>query len=183
MKSKLIWLLTLCTLIIASIFIGFTKISLIDNIFEKLGAVLGTLLLAALFIERGLDVFLTTLRAEDSEKMSKKVNEVQTLVSEGDISKKDELLKLQEEQLKFKSKTRIIALWSGLLAGVILSIIGFRSLESLVNPVEFETLQNFQKMIFNAVDIFITGCVLAGGSDSIHKIMDSFRLFMENKSK
>ena len=182
MKSKLIWLLIIVTLIIASIFIGFTNISLIENIFEKLGAVLGTLLLAALFIERGLDVFLTTLRAEDSEKMSKKVEEIQTMVNDGDTAKKGELTELKEEQLKFKSKTRIIALWSGLLAGVILGIIGFRALNSLVDPDEFESLQNFQKMIFNAVDIFLTGCVLAGGSDSIHKIMDSFRLFMEKKS-
>lgn len=172
----------LIALIIASIIVGFTGVTLVGNIFEKLGAVLATLLLAALFIERGLDVFLTTLRAEKSEKLGKEIVELQSLITAGDNSKKGELLKKEDEQLEFKSKTRIRALWSGVLAGVILSIIGFRSLKSLVDPVEFESLQNFQKITFDVIDIFLTGCVLAGGSDSIHKIMDSFRLFMEKKS-
>lgn len=182
MKSKLIWILVLSSLIVASIVIGFSDIALNENIFEKLGAVLGTLLLAALFIERGLDVFLTTLRAEKSEKISKEITDIQALLNAGDVTQKSLLSEQQKAQLKFKSQTRIIALWSGLLAGIIISIIGFRSLKSLVDPVEFESLQNFQKMTFDAIDIFLTGCVLAGGSDSIHKLMDSFRLFMENKS-
>ncbi len=182
MTGKRIWLLIIILLVLASIFVGFTGISLVENIYEKLVAVLGTILMASLIIERGLDVFLTTLRAEKSEKMSRAINEIKILAGNGDSSIKAELSKLEDEQFIFKSQTRIIALWSGLLAGVILGIIGFRALNSLVSPDEFELLKNFQKIVFNAVDIFLTGCVLAGGSDSIHKIMDSFRLFMEKKS-
>jgi hypothetical protein len=37
----------------------------------------------------------------------------------------------------------------------------------------------WQTGLLNAVDIAITGCLLAGGSAGIHKIMQSFTTFLD----
>mgnify|MGYP000901754254 CR=1 FL=1 len=46
-------------------------------------------------------MFLTTLRAEDSEKMGKEIADIQVLINAGDTFKKDDLLKLEKEQVKY----------------------------------------------------------------------------------
>lgn len=180
MKNKWILLVVLLAIIVFSILIGLKNINLTDNLFEKAGAVFVSLFLIALFIERGLDVFLTNLRASESEKIQNRIEILEVnAASQPDLG--SELENERNLLHDYKSKTRFYAMRTSLIIGILVSAIGFRSLQNLIDPTCFDKLESFQKYIIYFFDIFLTGAVLAGGSDSIHKMMNAFRLFMEKK--
>ena len=70
-----------------------------------------------------------------------------------------------------------MAMYLGYVLGFIISMIGIRALEPLVDSGTFQNLGEVQQNMFRMVDIFITGGLLAGGSDGIHKITEILRDF------
>ncbi|WDD32585.1 hypothetical protein PQG02_28700 [Nostoc sp. UHCC 0926] len=92
----------------------------------------------------------------------------------------DDLNEKERQRTAYKSDTRIIALWTSLLFGLLMSAIGIRSIEPLVvidldNPI--------QVVIFRCLDALLTGGLIAGGSEGIHKLIKVFIDFMEVTSK
>ncbi|MEH2376269.1 hypothetical protein [Nostoc sp.] len=86
----------------------------------------------------------------------------------------------ERQRTAYKSDTRTIALWTSLLFGLLISAIGIRSIEPLVvidldNPI--------QVVIFRCLDAFLTGGLIAGGSEGIHKLIKVFIDFMQATSK
>ncbi|UCE06080.1 MAG: hypothetical protein JSW07_21250 [bacterium] len=159
-----------------------------------IGQLLGTLFVIALFLERALDVFLTTWRAEHSEELDQSIQECQHKISEFKVQSEDyrnankaeldnlikKLKETKQEKLTHSSNTRIIAMWIGLFFGVLISAVGVRTLGTLTNPA---TLPLKQKSLFNFIDVLLTGGLIAGGSDSIHKLTELYRNFVETTSK
>jgi hypothetical protein len=80
----------------------------------------------------------------------------------------------------YRSNTRKIALWSSFILGIITSAIGIRSLETFV---DIQGLPNYQIMIFRWLDVFLTGGVIAGGSEGIHKFTQVIIEFLEATTK
>ena len=62
-----------------------------------------------------------------------------------------------------------------LIAGLIISAVGLRSLQPLFNNGDAAWFKTAQGHLFVAVDIFLTGTLLAGGSDGIHWIVALYR--------
>jgi hypothetical protein len=92
----------------------------------------------------------------------------------------DDINEKERQRAAYKSDTRIIALWTSLLFGLLMSAIGIRSIEPLVvidldNPI--------QVVIFRCLDALLTGGLIAGGSEGIHKLIKVFLDFMEATSK
>ena len=92
----------------------------------------------------------------------------------------DNINEKERQRTAYKSDTRTIALWTSLLFGLLISAIGIRSIEPLVvidldNPI--------QVVIFRCLDAFLTGGLIAGGSEGIHQIIKVFLNFMEATSK
>ncbi|MEH2406356.1 hypothetical protein [Nostoc sp.] len=92
----------------------------------------------------------------------------------------DYLNEKERQRTAYKSDTRIIALWTSLLFGLLMSAIGIRSIEPLVvidldNPI--------QVVLFRCLDALLTGGLIAGGSEGIHKLIKVFIDFMEATSK
>ncbi|MEH2381860.1 MAG: hypothetical protein V7K27_23715 [Nostoc sp.] len=92
----------------------------------------------------------------------------------------DDINEKERQRTAYKSDTRTIALWTSLLFGLLISAIGIRSIEPLVvidldNPI--------QVVIFRCLDAFLTGGLIAGGSEGIHQIIKVFPDFMEATSK
>ncbi|MHC5737211.1 hypothetical protein [Nostoc sp.] len=92
----------------------------------------------------------------------------------------DDINEKERQRAAYKSDTRIIALWTSLLFGLLMSAIGIRSIEPLVvidldNPI--------QVIIFRCLDALLTGGLIAGGSEGIHKLIKVFIDFMEATSK
>jgi hypothetical protein len=76
----------------------------------------------------------------------------------------------------YKSTTRSYTLWSALLLGILISLIGIRGIGTFTILGSGEGWGNNW---FKIVDIFLTGAVIAGGSDFIHKILQVVTTFME----
>lgn len=92
----------------------------------------------------------------------------------------DDINEKERQRTAYKSDTRTIALWTSLLFGLLISAIGVRSIEPLLvidldNPI--------QVVIFRCLDVFLTGGLIAGGSEGIHKLIKVFLDFMEATSK
>jgi hypothetical protein len=94
-----------------------------------------------------------------------------------------ELNKLKaNEQLRsaYKSQTRKIALWTALSVGLLISGVGVRSLDTLLQPVPQGALNSdVQGLVFRCLDVLLTGGLIAGGSDGIHKITQLASTFFE----
>ncbi len=196
---------------------------------KKMVEILSVFFLLALFMERALEVFVTTWRGGDASeidlsiaKFKRKVIKLKALedklhdsakkrgktepdskdakpektalVSSGKESLEWEIKaeldiahkKLEKERLKktiYKAHTQRLALWAGLVVGILVSAVGFRALESMVDPASICNHSQFQCMSFHAVDVFLTGCLIAGGSDGIHQFMQVYSNFMEQTAK
>ncbi|MBW4685356.1 MAG: hypothetical protein KME40_09710 [Komarekiella atlantica HA4396-MV6] len=91
-----------------------------------------------------------------------------------------ELTEKERKRVAYKSDTRIIALWTSLLFGLLISAIGIRSIEPLVI---IDSDNTMQVILFRCLDALLTGGLIAGGSEGIHKLIQVFIDFMEATSK
>lgn len=85
----------------------------------------------------------------------------------------------ERKRLAYKSDTRIIALWTSLLCGLLISAIGIRCIEPLII---IDTTNTIQISIFRCLDALLTGGLIAGGSEGIHKFIQVFTDFLEATS-
>ncbi len=140
------------------------------------------LFVIALFLERAMDVFLTTWRAPQSEQLAV---EIAALKENLEQRPNDEELMGQKREKEaelnqFKRTTRTIAMWTGFILGMIVALAGIRALFPLVDAHGFQTIPAWQQTLFRLLDVLITGGLLAGGSDGIHKLAEVYRAFMES---
>ena len=180
-----------------SFWIGTRPLALKELSFANVLSILGSLFIIALILERALDVFLTTWRAGTSEKLDLDISSITKTIS--NFEKLDDNSKLEkkeifdqlrvkreqklEDKLEYRANTRLIALWLGLALGILISSIGVRFIRSLIDPLSFNEMSAVQENVFNFIDVLLTGGLLAGGSDGIHKIIDLYRVFMETSAK
>lgn len=90
------------------------------------------------------------------------------------------------DKLQYTTKTQQIALYSALAIGLLISISGIRIICTFVEIPSVNSENGFNEIqlnIFYILDIFLTGGLLAGGSDNIHKIMETFRAFLDLTTK
>jgi len=80
------------------------------------------------------------------------------------------------------ARTRRLAAWAGLTIGVIVSMVGFRLMETLV-VIDQATRNSPQHRWFLVVDALLTGAVLAGGSIFIHHLFAVYDNFMNSTKR
>ena len=136
--------------------IPFAPITLTDVV-----NVITPLFLVALFIERGLEVFLTSWRAGES--------------------KRREDNKDAPGLREHKIVTPRIAFLAGTAIGVVISALGVRALQPLLYADLFPGADGvqFQERAFMAMDVLLTGMLLGGGADGLHKLVSVFTNFMD----
>jgi len=54
-----------------------------------------------------------------------------------------------------------------------------RALELFVDPAVFAALTSAQRTVFRVIDVVLTGAVLGGGADGMHKLVSVFTNFMD----
>lgn len=123
------------------------------------------LFLVALIIERTLEVFLTAWRAEKADEL--------------EFSARDKSAEGQRALIAYKGVTRRIAFLCGFTLGAVAAAVGMRILEMLVDPAAFTTLGTSQKCLFRGLDIVLSGALLGGGSDGLHKLISVFTDFLD----
>jgi hypothetical protein len=136
---------------------------------SNVGTVLAPLVLIAAFIERAVEVILTPLRGDVADR---KQAEIEALRKENQPTDKKEAW-----LTNYKLETRQYAFFLAVTLGIIASLLGFRGLANLLEaaPSVGSPLAFF--------DIILTGAVIGGGADGIHKPVKAFTDSMEKVSK
>lgn len=142
---------------------------------------LAPLLLVALFIERSLEVVITVWRGGETAKLERRVEEA-TALSGTDTTRAACLKEANDALAACRFTTQQIALPSALVLGVLISSLGVRGLG---NFADLEGLKDHttQKYLFNMADVLLTGALMGGGSDFVHKVITTFTDLMDATSQ
>lgn len=132
-------------------------------------AIVTSLFVVAIFMERSVEAILIPVRTPDRKKIEQELAVVRQ-AAETDDSKKTELLTKEQELDNYKLVTAKHALWISFGFGLLISLVGVRTLAGLVEPTAFSQLGEMHRAMFSFVDIVLTGGVIAGGSAAIDKI-------------
>jgi len=151
--------------------------------------ILTPLCVIALFIERAQEVFITSWRGLRTSELeaglkaarggapastaadSEAEGPVEAPVAAASVARAEEKL------LLYKSETKRIAFLSGLALGTLVSIVGIRTLAPLVSW--DAEINGTQGAVFDLLDILITGGLLGGGAEGIHRIISVFTDFLD----
>jgi hypothetical protein len=132
-----------------------------------IGSIMATAILLALFVERTIEVVLLTTRAKDKQKLAIEAKSAQNLSGET-------AAKANETLASFTSDSLRIALMLGFLLGVLISAAGVRLIESFLEPYAVAEMTGTQYKFLALVDILVTGALIGGGANGLHRILDMF---------
>jgi hypothetical protein len=143
------------------------------------------LLLVALFVERALEVFVTAWRGGETDTLRKEAAIADKAASEpnADATAKDAAGTCQKKLVQYKGETRRIAFMAGIAIGTVIAAVGIRAFEIFVDAAHFETISSTQQSVFHIVDVIVTGAVIGGGADGLHKVIQVFTNFMESTAQ
>lgn len=141
------------------------------------------LFLVALFIERTLEVFLTSWRGAAAAQKELAVKQAEALVEANVREGQDVLAQRESDLTDYKTTTQRYAFGGGLVLGILVSAVGIRALQLFVDPAVFATLSSAQRSVFTAADVLLTGAVIGGGAEGMHKLVSVFTNFMDSTAK
>ncbi len=136
-------------------------------------------ILIALFIERTTEVILVAWRGQRRAELVR-IQETAMQGKRAEGKKDDALLidpdvKAASEELEdYKAKSRRIALLTAFALGVIISALGVRLIEPLLDPDVIGEIEGGHRRLLAGIDVFITGALLGGGANGLHRILDLF---------
>ncbi len=152
-------------------------------------ALLGLLFLFSLFVERCTEFFLSLWRSKEADNLDRKIEllkhdlTAKKAIPEIDEAKleqlNEDLKKVQDERVHYRSESRLAALWTSFTIGVLLGLVGVRILGSIYTGASMSPVQ---QALFIPADILFTGAILAGGSEAINKIMKVYNKFFSDKA-
>jgi hypothetical protein len=143
---------------------------------ENVIGLLSGLVVISLFVERAVEVFLTPLRGTTCQKMTKDVKCKKARLDKENPDSVSQLKEAEYELLDFKGRTRSISFLISLALGMTVSASGVRGLASLLDA-------RGCSAVFNGLDVLLTGALVAGGADGLHKIATVFTSFMEKSAE
>lgn len=128
------------------------------------------LFVIALFVERAIEVFVSPWRSRE-----------EMLIR---AARRTPLGKLAEEEDRklttYKADTMRIAFAAGVGMGMTVSAVGVRALALFIQPDQIAALAGSQRPLFTTVDVVITGLLIGGGADGIHKVVKVFTSFFDS---
>ena len=144
-------------------------------------AIITSMFVVAVFMERSIEAILTPIRAPDRQKIEQELEDIRR-AAETDDSKKAQRVEKERELETYRLNTAQRAYWLSFGFGLIISVVGVRTLAGLVNPDDLKALGDIHRTLFSFVDIVLTGGVIAGGSAAIDKIGRAISEFFNLKS-
>ena len=147
------------------------------------------LLVVAVLAERALEIFVGTWRSPGATQLQLEVRAAEANMARLEGSDdtalrqaRTALEKTRRMESQYRCTTRLIALWTGLSLGFLVSGVGLRALEMLIDPAAGGWSVS-QATAFRLVDSLLTGGVIAGGSEGIHRMASVFDNFMMTAAK
>lgn len=153
---------------------------------EDITRLLATLFLVTLLFERALEVFISAWREPDTGTLEVLVEELraktQTTPPPAPEALQNLTASLEKAEKKlavYKDTTKRIALGSTVVLGIVISAAGIRTLQPLIDPASWSQLSPTQASLFQTIDVGLTGGLIAGGSDGLHKVTQLITDFLE----
>lgn len=140
---------------------------------------LGRFFVLALFVERTLEVFITAWRGEKTVKLEQELKIAKESSPPVPQNVKDTTEKLTE----YKCQTQSIALRSALVLGILVAAVGVRSFNVFIDEPKIQWFNNLHKGTFNVLDVLVSGGIIGGGSEAIHKMMNVITEFLDATAK
>jgi hypothetical protein len=140
---------------------------------EDVVGTLAALAIISAFLERAVEVFVAAWRVGEQQQLEIKL---QRLRADRAGSAEVKALRLRLNQ--FRHETRMYSLAVSVVLGILVSLAGVRALAAVVESGQIEQ-GYWHNGFFNVLDVLITGALLSGGADAIHKIVSTFTTFME----
>lgn len=137
---------------------------------EALLALFAKLIAVALFIERTVEVLLTPWRGLGSYRMTARVKQAKASLDSGASDSLTEMSNAEKELREYKGETKQIAFLMALALGMMISAVGLRGLEFFLDASPLHATSE-QTVVFHALDVLVTGAVLAGKADGLHKMV------------
>jgi len=179
MKTSITWFFILLILASAMVFSMHPEvITLADYTVSDYVELMTPFLLVALFIERALEVFLTVWRGPKSAEMEHDLKFQKGKKGGADAGKTEE-----RKLLAYKQGTQARAFGVAVVVGIIISALGLRALEMLFDADVFASLPELQRGMIQVLDILITGALLGGGADGVHKVLALFTTYMDETKR
>jgi hypothetical protein len=178
MKKTILLLIPLAIAILGGCFL-MKSVRFKEDLGQEIGHVLSSLLVIALFVERLIEVVVSIWREPDQEKKDHAVATVSGPDGKALAGKEADQEELKKTQVEHKADTGVFASAVGLCIGVLVAAVSFQCLGHLFDPQSLGELPETQRKLFVGVDILLTGAVLSGGSDAVHKIFNAFNAFMD----
>jgi hypothetical protein len=140
---------------------------------EDVVGTLAALALISAFLERAVEVFVAAWRVGEQQQLEIKLQRLRADRAGGADVK---ALRLQIS--RFRHETRMYSLAVSVVLGILVSLAGVRALAAVVESGQIEQ-GYWHNGFFSVLDVLITGALLGGGADAIHKVVSTFTTFME----
>lgn len=151
---------------------------------------LAPVFLIALVIERVTEVLIVAWRGpEQSDLANVRKMAAKTLASQSTASAADSdgiaraalnELRLQRLEARYRGGTATLAISIAFAMGILVSAAGFRVLDGMIatDP------EGFQDKLFIGVDVILTGALVGGGAEPIHRLINVFTTaFTETRNR
>jgi hypothetical protein len=149
---------------------------------EALLGLFTKLIAIALFIERTVEVLLTPWRGPGSLRITARVKRAKAKLEKRETDSVLEVSNAEDELREYKGETKQIAFLMALALGMTISAVGLRGLEFFVDPNSLP-LPLEQTVVFRALDVLVTGALLAGKADGLHRMGLVFTGYMDKSSE
>jgi hypothetical protein len=172
--KRYIWLLIILVLwaIYCGVFLDFSQVAFRSITRDSIIDLIVPLFVISLFLERAQEVFISAWRDVGKKRLQR---ERQRSRAKGTDS--DEFVSADRAVVEYTYNTRRASFLAGLGAGIVISVAGIRVLHPLITL--GTQVGPHQQVLFDLIDIFLTGGLIGGGSDGIHKVMSLVLDFLD----
>lgn len=160
---------------------------------QQVRSLLQAMFVIALFIERALEVFVSAWRDPAAAPLEAAKETAQEALKQATASGVPAAIAAAQKNLDaadaalkvYKAETKRIAMTAAIVVGVLIAAAGMRSFETFIQlrTTHQNQWDRIAGSLFNAVNVLVTGGLLGGGSDLIHKILKVITDFLEQTSK
>jgi len=168
------------------IWFGPESIPFLDFSTEDVIRLITSAILIALFIERTTEVILSAWRGKKRRETAQRLDiETRTAKAQGmDENKMATIENYRKETAnmeKLRAENQRIALITALALGIFISALGVRLIQPLLDPRVIDEMARTQYRFLAGLDVLITGALLGGGANGLHRVLDLFLTAVDRK--